>query len=331
MTIQTDRPSETPPPLTKGQAEEVAATWGLSGNFAITPFHRGEIPHYLCQDGAADYFLRVSPPRGQEAGTLASELAWIEALSEMPGGTITTPRILKTREGRLFHAMRFGDELRFVVMLETLYGFHLTDPARDDWHHYGQTLRGFHEAASRILETAEASWIGHDRPGFSSETFILEASETLLRAPWIEPDLAQAFATEAAHLSEAVRRSSLLDDARSFIHFDLHLANLLLTPDAWVLLDFDECRFGPRAIDLGVVRLHARSEGRLEAAWRPFCEGYGDASVADNAPLGTALKALFLAGKIPNRLDVPDVAKDPHGILKHLLDIIHDERIGSGF
>lgn len=325
MTIQTDRPSETPPPFAKGQVEEVAATWGLSGNLAITPFHRGENHHYLCRDGAADYFLRVSPPRGQEAGALASELAWIEVLSKMPGGTIATPRILKTREGKLFHAMSFGDELRFVVMLETLYGFHLTDPTRDDWHHYGQTLRTFHEAAKRILETADASWIGRDRPGFSPQTFILDACETLLRAPWIEPDLAQAFAKEAAHLSEAVRRSSLLDDAQSFIHFDLHLANLLLTPDVWILLDFEECRFGPRAIDLGVVRLHARSEGRLEAAWGPFREGYGDASVADNAPLGAALRALFLAGKIPNRMDVPDVEKDPHGILRGLLKCIRQE------
>lgn len=320
--------SETAVPATFSdeQATFISDAYGLGGLSAITLLQQGENHHYICKAQDKEYFLRVSRRSEADEETLQSELAWIEAL----GNDICVPQIVPTLSGDLFLPVTLEGETTFVVIFNLLYGYHLTEPTQEDWETYGRTLRELHNASRNVLALNDANWIGRKRNVFSIETFVLEPARTILEADWIDRDLAGRFNEEATNLASEIERRNLEQDFGSFIHFDLHLGNLLLTPDTPVVLDFEECCFGPRAIDLGVIRLHARSENRLDKAWAPFVKGYADDDIAAAAPLGAALKALYLAGKIPNRLDVPDVARDPAGILEHLLETIRQEGLEAG-
>lgn len=329
MSKEMDEPSSLPPTFTPEQTAQIAAAYDFADGLVIQPFHRGENHHYHCQNEGRDYFARLTPHRGAGDPSVESELAWIEALSE----TLAVPGVVRCRDGAIHMKLRGKSHDTVLVIFEMLYGYHLTSPMQDDWHRYGQVLREFHDASRDILEQSGRDWVGRTRKRFDPENSVQLASEAISGAAWVSRDLAADFSREAIRLTKAVSGTDLARDTGSLIHFDLHLANILLVPsgtpsatgDAWTLLDFEECCFGPRAIDLGVVRLHARTEGHLETAWEPFTAGYGDDTIANLAPLGAALKAFHLAGKIPERLDVPDVAKDPTGILKHLLTTIRSE------
>lgn len=321
MTTKMDGPSTLPPAFTPDQTAQVAVAYGFADRLVVQPFHKGENHHYHCHDNGRGYFLRLTPCRDARESSVESELAWIEALSNR----LAVPTVVKCSDGAPFLKLRNGDHDQTLVIFETLYGYHLTEPAREDWRRYGEVLRDFHEASQDILEQSGRDWVGRTRTQYGPETSVRLASAAISTAPCVSDDLAADFSREATRLTRALSGTSLARNSASLIHFDLHFANILVTEDTWTLLDFEECCFGPRAIDLGVVRLHARSEGRLEKAWDPFTEGYGDKTVAAEAPLGAALKAFHLAGKIPERLDVPDIAKDLDGILKHLLATIRGE------
>lgn len=310
-----------PASFSKEQTAFICNAYGLGGLSSIALLQQGENHHYICKGLKNDYFLRVSRRSEAAANTLLSELAWIEAL----GNDISVPKIIHTRSGQPCLPITLEGEDTFIVIFDLLYGYHLTEPTEGDWEVYGRTLRRLHDASRQVLARKDERWIGRRRKRFSVEEFVSQSARSILEADWIDRDLAQSFNEEAANLTLQIERQNLEQDFGSFIHFDLHLGNLLLTPDTPVVLDFEECCFGPRAIDLGVIRLHARSENRLNKAWAPFVKGYDDDEIAAAAPLGAAIKALYLAGKIPHRLDVPDVAKNPAGILEHLLTNIRQE------
>lgn len=303
------------------QTAIISRAYGLGDLSAIVLLQQGENHHYICKGLKQDYFLRVTRRAESDADALLSELAWIEAL----GDHIAVPKIIRTRTGAPCLPIELEGKNTFIVIFDLLHGYHLTEPTCEDWEAYGRTMRRLHDASRQVLAQKDEDWAGRRRKRFSVEEFVSRSARAILAADWIDRDLAQSFNEEATNLVSEIERQNLEQDFSSFIHFDLHLGNLLLTPNTSVVLDFEECCFGPRALDLGVIRLHARTENRLDKAWAPFVKGYDDDDIAAAAPLGAALKALYLAGKIPHRLDVPDVAKNPAGILEHLLTNIRQE------
>ena len=104
----------------------------------------------------------------------------------------------------------------------------------------------------------------------------------------------------------------------------MHFGNIIAANDEWFILDFDECGFGPRILDVGAVRFHATFEKHLDERWQAFLSGYGRMS-DEHVLLGSALRAFYAAGKIPKRLDIADLAKNPAGVVRRYLELVAAE------
>ncbi len=116
---------------------------------------------------------------------------------------------------------------------------------------------------------------------------------------------------------------------KSFVHADPHFGNVLVNGDVWTLLDFDECGFGFAAFDLGTVRFHARARGQDEG-WKAFLAGYGEPlPTAPELELGTAMRIFFAAGKLPLRLDIPEVRNHAAELTQKYLTMTEHELTGA--
>lgn len=258
------------------------------------------------QRGENDTFL-VAPPGGRcvvrryregrfEAGQIRGELSWLAALEPL----VAVPRVIPAAAGDLL--VEAGG--RHYAAFAYVDGAVAAEPGPDEYRMLGKTLRALHEAADAVARQAAPGWAGWTRPFYTPETLVDEPLAHLCEAPWLtEPE------KDRAVRLAAVLRPLAAGLEKRFVHNDLHLGNVLITPEGPVCLDFDECGFGPRTLDLGVPRMHLRSQGRLADCWPAFLAGYGPVYSDREIALGTALRVFYMAGKIPLRLDIiPDPA-----------------------
>ena len=163
-------------------------------------------------------------------------------------------------------------------------------------------------------------WIGWQRPIYDQETVVERSLEFLLSADFLTPEDKARCERIAAELSERFQPHI----KKTFVHADLHFGNVLEHNDTWFCLDFDECGFGPHTFDLGVVKFHLMAENDLEFL-PDFLSGYGAPVSEQDLSLGTALRIFYTAGKIPSRLDIPELAKQPQEIIQRYLGYLEAE------
>ncbi len=217
----------------------------------------------------------------------------------------------------------------FVTVTEAIPSGYLFKPGAAEWERYGALIKTFHVAADVILAGADAKWAGRARQRFNADFLIVEPLTQIEAAPFLSIDIIRSYASVAGRLSDICQDA--LSDCARFIHFDPHLGNVLTTEDRWYLVDFEESGFGPRSLDLGVMRLHAICNDQLTTAWPAFSRGYGLSNEERGAIIGCLLKTFHLAGKILQRLDLPHIKRDPARIMQRYLGVIHGEldRLGT--
>ena len=271
----------------------------------------GENLHLLACTPEKRFVVRRYRAKVRSEEEIEAELAWMVVLKDV----LNIPEIVPNVQGKF---LTVGDAHVYAVF-EFVEGDWL-EPTPQSYRQLGYILRTIHDKALRVAQSQPPSWPGWQRPVYDAERVISRSKKSLLAAPFLTAADKAALGRLADRLFGLWPR---LPTERSFIHADVHLGNVLKHGDHYTLLDFDECGFGPRAFDVGAARLHPVAAGYVDEVWPAFLEGYG-ALDDDETRLGTALRFFYMMGKIPQRLDHPDL-QNPIERLRRYLGLVEGE------
>ncbi len=285
--------------------------------FTFVTLHEGENTTYRLTTSAGQVAVRRYRSGRYTPTEVNAELEWLAALKD----AVPVVPALYTRSGA--RCVVGPDETSEVyAAFPYIVGDEPDPPTPSDFEQLGKLSRQLHGAAANILETRPGSWAGYQRPTYDLQT-VVGSLEALLQTPLLDRACKQRCVVLAERLGELYETCK---PAEGFVHADLHFGNVLVSGDIWgdiwTLLDFDECGFGFSAFDLGTVRFHALARGQDEG-WEAFLAGYGNPlPTALELQLGTAMKIFYTLGKLPFRLDVPEVRNNASGLLQKYLRMI---------
>ena len=294
------------------ETEFLRRAYGWPEETEFVELSSGENLHLLARTPETRFVVRRYRAGVRSEGEVEAELAWMVALKDV----LNVPDVLPNVQGEL---LTVGETHTYAA-----FGFVEGDwlePTPQSYRQLGHILRALHDEAPRVAQSQPPTWSGWQRPVYDAERVILHSLESLLAAPFLTSADKAAFERLADRLFGLWPR---LPAERSFVHADVHLGNVLEHGDHYTLLDFDECGFGPRAFDAGAARLHPVAKGYVDEVWPAFLEGYG-ALDDDETRLGTALRFFYMMGKIPQRLDHPDLRKNPAERLRRYLGLVEGE------
>ncbi len=253
--------------------------------------------------------------RQRTLSPIRAELAWISELSK----EVAAPLVLPTKQNALFTQI----DGQIYAAFEYLEGHFIEENTAANLFRLGQLFNRLHITSEGVMKRMPPTWIGWQRPTFDRQEVIQKPLEHLTTADFLTSQDKARCERVAAELSERWRLTE-----KTFIHADLHFGNVLEREDStWFCLDFGECGFGSRYFDLGVVKFHLMAESGLE--YLPdFLRGYGETISEQDLSLGTAARIFYTAGKVPKRLDIPDLAKNPRAVIQRYLGYLESELEG---
>jgi Ser/Thr protein kinase RdoA (MazF antagonist) len=236
--------------------------YGLAGDTPLTLLNRSENETWA----AGGLILRLHRQGYHTRPEIASELAWLTALQDLPGLQTTRPipgaqGLVTEIDGRYLVAfaplpgqeLRPGDDLArwFAPLGEITARLHL--------HSRGWTAPEGFTRKRWDVETIlgpQPHW-GHWRQASGLDP----TGEALLaRATGVLADRLTAYGTGA--------------EVFGLIHADLRLANLMVDGDRLTAIDFDDCGFGWWAYDLAAALSFIETDPRLPDLIAAWVEGY---------------------------------------------------------
>ncbi|MFN3576054.1 MAG: phosphotransferase enzyme family protein, partial [Tabrizicola sp.] len=250
--------------------------YGLPPDTPLTLLNRSENETWA----AGDLVLRLHRAGYHTKAEIASELAWLSALQDLPG--LSAVRPLSGRQGLVSEI-----DGRFLVAFARLPGQEL-QPG-DDLSRWFAPLG---EITARLHRHARA-WTPPS--GFARKRWDVK---TILgpRPHWGHWRQAQGLDGPGAALlaragqAQAARLAAYGTGPERFglIHADLRLANLMVAGDSLTAIDFDDCGFGWWIYDLAAALSFIETDPRLPDLIARWLEGY-----ARVAPLGSEDRAMI--------------------------------------
>lgn len=221
------------------------------------------------------YLLRVHRPGYQTAASIASELAWLEALRADAGLAVPEP-VVSARGRSLVEAGARGvPQRRFCSLLRWMRG-RIFGSCGQRSHHLrlvGRAMARLHEH-SRSWERPEGfhrgSWdrsglFGHAGAAGEDDSWVWSA------LPEREREMYEAASDRVALAMEDLGRSS---ETFGLIHADLHLGNVVFGDGEARVIDFDDCGFGHWVYDFAVVLHDYRTRGNYREWHDALLSGY---------------------------------------------------------
>jgi Ser/Thr protein kinase RdoA (MazF antagonist) len=252
--------------------------YGLPPDTPLTLLNRSENETWR----AGDIILRLHRQGYHTRDEIASELAWLTALQDLPG-----LRAVKPLAGR--HGLVTELDGRVLVGFAPIQGQEL-QPGDD----LAKWFAPLGEITARLHLHAR-SWT--PPPGFTRKRWDVE---TILgpRPHWGHWRAVHGLEAQGARLLEratdtlAQRLSAYGTGPEVFglIHADLRLANLMVDDRGLCAIDFDDCGFGWWAYDLASALSFIETDPRLPDLIARWCEGYTSV-----APLGLEDRAMIPA------------------------------------
>ena len=192
--------------------------------------------------GEGKWALRVHREGYQSRNTIASELAWLEALRR--DGVVVAPTPIAAADGELIQVVSHEGVAgpRHVVLFAWETG-----RAPDEEQ---QDLRGPFEVLGELTARMHLQVRAWRRPdGFERFAWDFEAALGS-RPRWgswrrgLEPETEALFSRTVDRIARRLARFGTSPDRFNLIHGDMRLANLLIDGGTTKVIDFDDCGFG---------------------------------------------------------------------------------------
>jgi Ser/Thr protein kinase RdoA (MazF antagonist) len=284
-------------------------SYGLEGA-VLTPLGYAENATFkVAGPDRAMYVLRVSRPGVHTVGTIASEMAWLEALRRDTG--LGVPEPVAAHDGSLVVSASDAavPERRLCVVLRWFDGRFMNKrltPAH--LAHVGTLTAGLHSHSESwvpptrferprvdvLTDAAKASALPTALAALPGEHPSREDGDRVLGL--IEVLGSRRDAALVARALELVRRAlaELAEtDHFGLIHADLHRENFLFRGSDAFAIDFDDCGWGFHLYDLAVTLSELRERRRYDALRDAFLGAY---AAERSLPAGyeTQLPTLFV-------------------------------------
>jgi Ser/Thr protein kinase RdoA (MazF antagonist) len=261
--------------------------YGLAPDTPLTLLNRSENETWR----ADNLVLRLHRTGYHAKSEIASELAWLAALQDLPGLRVVRPVV--GRQGPVTEI-----DGRCITAFAPIAGKEL-QPGDDLVVWFAQ----LGEVTARLHLHAR-SWTAP--PGFTRKRWDID---TILgpRPHW--GDWRQAPGLDATGTAVIGRATVLLTrqlqaygtgpDVFGLIHADLRLANLMVDAQGLWVIDFDDCGFGWWVYDLAAALSFIETDSRLPDLIARWCEGY-----ARVAPLRARDRAMIPAMVLLRRVQL---------------------------
>ena len=273
-------------------ARRALAGFGIAPDATLTLLNVSENATYAVDDPAtgARTVLRLHRRGYHDAGSIASELAWLDAIRATAG--VRTPRVLPAPDGaRMLALAEDGHaEPRHAVHFEWLPG---AEPQPSD-----ARLPQWFEVLGAITARLHEQACGWRRPpGFRRFAWDYDGAFGAVARWGRWQDGLAVGAEERAVLArlDAVLRDRLRaygagPERYGLVHADLRLANLLVDGDETHVIDFDDSGFGWYLYDFGAAVSFFEDDPRVPELADAWARGYRTVRplpAADEAELPT--------------------------------------------
>ncbi|GEN46156.1 phosphotransferase enzyme family protein [Alkalibacillus haloalkaliphilus] len=286
--------------------------WNERSSYGL--MHKGENETYLINTSDQKFVLRKYRRDQCSWKQIQSEITWMQELKKY----LNVPKVITNKNSEMITSV----SQTFYVLFEHIPGDFIASPTESDYQRLGGLMAQLHKTSDEIVKSKELGWTGFDRPIYNSDLLNHQPLKRLLNFGLLSAENKDRCEVIARVLEEDFKKCSRDE---SLIHADLHFGNIIASSKHWYCLDFDECGFGHRSIDLGVIRLHLMAEKQHEQFWPAFIEGYGDHFDEQVIRIGTALRIFYMAGKIPVRQDIEPLRNQPNERIGRYLSYIESE------
>jgi Ser/Thr protein kinase RdoA (MazF antagonist) len=250
--------------------------YGLPPDTPLALINRSENETWRAQD----LILRLHRPGYHSRQEIASELAWLTALQDLPGLRAVKP--LAGRQGLVTKL-----DGRFIVGFAPIDG-HELQPGDD----LARWFAPLGEITARLHLHAR-NWTppaGFTRKRWDVDTILGPRPHWghWHQAPGLDAQGTNLLDRATAELARRLTGYGTGPEVFGLIHADLRLANLMVDAKGLTAIDFDDCGFGWWAYDLASALSFIETDPRLPDLIARWCDGY-----TRIAPLGPEDRAMI--------------------------------------
>ncbi|MEG7845284.1 phosphotransferase enzyme family protein [Bacillus mobilis] len=304
--------------------EQLCKQYNLNSLTEVSLLHGGENQTYIFESGKNKFVVRQYREGRYIAEQIEAEIHWLLAMQKQ----MLVPEVVANKNGDwITSVMKDEGSIRYFVVFRFINGSEILEPRDKDYEKLRSLMRMFHEKTNEVLKRVPQTWRGYERPIYSEQKLIHEPLQRLLNVSFLSHADKHKCMKIAERIQELTNSTQLGE--KQFVHGDMHFGNVLVDKEDWYLLDFDECGFGYKEFDIGVPRLHLIASGQLEDVWGNFMMGYGGNISEAAIRLGTASRIFYMAGKIPLRLDIEPIRKDPGAFTRRYVQYAEKELCGE--
>ena len=254
------------------------ASYGLPPETPLTLLNRSENETWR----AGNLILRLHRQGYHSKDEIASELAWLTALQDLPG--LRAVRPIPGAQGPVTEING-----RCIVAFAPIEGQEL-QPGDDLSRWFGP----LGEITAR-LHLQSRSWTppkDFARKRWDVDTILGPQPHwgDWRQAQGLDPQGAALLARATGTLADTLHAYGTGPDTFGLIHADLRLANLMVDDQGLTAIDFDDCGFGWWAYDLAAAVSFIETDPRLPDLIARWCDGY-----TRSAPLSPQDRAMIPA------------------------------------
>jgi Ser/Thr protein kinase RdoA (MazF antagonist) len=236
--------------------------YGLPPDTPLTLLNRSENETWR----AGDLILRLHRQGYHTKAEIASELAWLTALQDLPG--LNAVRPIAGAQGPVTEI-----DGRFMVAFAPITGqeLHPGDDLSRWFAPLGEITARLHQHARQWTPPT-----GFTRKRWDTETILGPRPHwgDWRQAPGLDAASTALLARATKALAAQLNAYGTGPETFGLIHADLRLANLMVDGDCLTAIDFDDCGFGWWAYDLAAALSFIETDPRLPDLIARWCDGY---------------------------------------------------------